>query len=314
MSKDLTVSEGQTEFSEQQIAVLSQIGVQDASDADLAVFFHQVQRTGLDPFARQIYMIGRRQKVWDPETRQERWTTKQTIQTGIDGFRLIARRAADKSGEALSISQPYFATPDGKWLDFWPYDKPPIAAKVMVKRGDGEFPAVAMFREYAGTTSKGELTRMWATKPSVMIGKCAEALALRKAFPLDLSGLYTTDEMDQAEEATDTSSGRAHTRIEQKPHTPDTPLASQELIDEINAYAKELHMGRDQIRAVMKHCGQDPDVQGTPTVEVAEAMAEHLRGQRDKRLADQARTQAEDDSQEVIDAEIVEDAEAGDPV
>lgn len=192
MSSELTIKDDQAVFTPHQRAALAQIGVQEASEGDLAVFLHQVKRTGLDPFARQIYMIGRRQKVGN------QWVMKQTIQTGIDGFRLIARRAVDESKEALSISQPYFATEDGQWLDFWPYPKPPVAAKVMVKRGLGEFPAVAMFREYAGTTRDGGLTRMWADKPAVMIGKCAEALALRKAFPLDLSGLYTAEEMDAA--------------------------------------------------------------------------------------------------------------------
>lgn len=193
MSTDLTIQPDQSGFTAHQMATLAQIGVQDASEGDLAVFFHQVQRTGLDPFARQIYMLGRRQK-----DAQGNWVTKQTIQTGIDGFRLIARRAADRTGEVLSISQPYYATREGQWLDFWPFNEPPVAAKVMVKRGGGEFPAVAMFSEYAGTTKNGDLTSMWRSKPAVMIGKCAEALALRKAFPLDLSGLYTSEEMAQA--------------------------------------------------------------------------------------------------------------------
>lgn len=193
MSTELTIKEDQTGFDAKQVAALHQLGMKDAQPADLAVFFHQCQRTGLDPFARQIYMI-------------ERWTKdgpKQTIQTGIDGFRLIARRATDQRGGTLSISQPYFAGRDGVWRDFWPFEEPPIAAKVMVKRDGGEFPAVAMFREYAGTTKNGQLTRMWADKPAVMIGKCAEALALRKAFPQDLSSLYTSDEMARADQAPD---------------------------------------------------------------------------------------------------------------
>ena len=77
----LAVSPEQDFWTPKQESALAQIGVEKASKADLAVFFHQCQRTGLDPFARQIYMIERK--------------GKQTIQTGIDGFRLIARRATD---------------------------------------------------------------------------------------------------------------------------------------------------------------------------------------------------------------------------
>lgn len=204
MNTELTIKEDQTGFDAKQVAALHQLGMKDAQPADLAVFFHQCQRTGLDPFARQIYMI-------------ERWTKdgpKQTIQTGIDGFRLIARRATDRNRGTLSISQPYFAGRDGVWRDFWPFDEPPVAAKVMVKRDGGEFPAVAMFREYAGTTKSGQLTRMWAEKPAVMIGKCAEALALRKAFPLDLSGLYTADEIPHDTEPVGASEAVATYRAE----------------------------------------------------------------------------------------------------
>lgn len=188
----LTIQEGQTEFSSGQIATLRQLGVENATREDLAVFFHQAVRTGLDPFARQIYMIGR-------------WTkqgTKQTIQTGIDGYRLIARRAADASRETFGYEDTLWCGEDGEWRDVWLPKTAPAAAKVTVLRNGERFSAVALFSEYAGTTKDGSYTQMWATKGAIMIAKCAEALALRKAFPQDLSGIYTAEEMAQADSET----------------------------------------------------------------------------------------------------------------
>ena len=184
----LAISSDQTWWNERQSAALAQIGVADAPQADQLVFLHYCQRTGLDPFARQIYMIGR----WSREG------TKYTIQTSIDGFRLIGRRAADAHRETLEVSDTEWCGPDGIWRDVWLSDEPPAAARVAVLRNGGRFPAVALFREYAQTKKDGNLTQMWADKGALMIAKCAEALAWRKAFPHDLSGLYTSDEMDQA--------------------------------------------------------------------------------------------------------------------
>ena len=184
-STALTIHPGQTEFNEQQVSALQQLGVDRANRGDLAVFFHQAVRTGLDPFAKQIYMIERQ--------------GKQTIQTGIDGFRLIARRAVAATGEAFGYEDTLWCGEDGKWTDVWLSKEPPSAAKVTVIRGGHRFSAVALFDEYAGRKRDGSLMQMWATKGALMLAKCAEALALRKAFPQDLSGLYTSDEMQQAD-------------------------------------------------------------------------------------------------------------------
>lgn len=191
-STDLTLNPEQTGFTPAQVAALRQIGVDGATDEDLQVFFHQAQRSGLDPFARQIYMIGR----YDSRSR----STRYTIQTSIDGFRLIAARVAERMGVPLSISAPLLASPqDGTWHEVLPAGQVPLAAKVTVKLGDGRFDAVARMDEYCQTNREGRPTAMWAKMPTTMIGKCAESLALRKACPLDLSGLYTDAEMAQAD-------------------------------------------------------------------------------------------------------------------
>lgn len=191
----LTIQEGQTEFSPGQVATLRQLGVEAAGREDLAIFFHQAVRTGLDPFARQIYMIGRNQK----NQRTQQWETKYTIQTGIDGYRLIARRAADRARETLGYEDTLWCGEDGQWRDVWLPSTPPAAAKATVVRAGQKFTATALWSEYVQTKKDGAVSTMWAKMSSTMLAKCAEALALRKAFPQDLSGIYTAEEMAQAD-------------------------------------------------------------------------------------------------------------------
>lgn len=183
----LAVSNDQAYWSKEQLAALRQIGVENAPQADLAVFLNYAQRTGLDPFARQLYMIGRNQKTKDG------WSTKWTIQASIDGLRIVAERSGDYAGQV----GPEFCGEDGVWRDTWTGTQPPVAARVGVLRHGFSAPlyAVAYYDEYVQTDREGKPTSMWASKPRLMLAKCAEALALRKAFPNDLAGLYTADEM-----------------------------------------------------------------------------------------------------------------------
>ena len=177
MSNELTLTDTQDTFTQRQLAALTQIGVQDATPADLAVFLHQCRRTGLDPFAKQIYMIARRSK-----DSRGNYVMKQTIQTGIDGFRLIARRVADRNHEKLEEQDVLWCGDDGEWHDVWLKKVPPTAAKATIIRGDSKFSAVALFSEYCPTrldrgSGQQVPTGVWGTKPALMIAKCAEALA-----------------------------------------------------------------------------------------------------------------------------------------
>lgn len=188
----LAVSTGQAFWSADQLAALAQIGVQNAPQGDLRVFLNFAQRTGLDPFARQIYMIGRNSK-----DRNGSWITKWTIQASIDGLRIVAERSGDYAGQTSAE----YCGEDGVWRDTWTSKEPPVAARVGVLRHGFQAPAygVAYYDEYAQTDRDGKPTQMWKDKPRLMLAKCAEALALRKAFPNDLSGLYTSDEMGAAD-------------------------------------------------------------------------------------------------------------------
>lgn len=164
------------QFTEDQIQLIKNTVAVGATDNELNLFLNQCQRTGLDPMTRQIYFT--------------KYSGKVTVMTSIDGFRLIADRSGKYEGQTPTL----WCDKDGNWVDVWLYESPPSAAKVGVYKLGFREPlyAVARFSEY----SKGQ--NLWKTMPALMIAKVAEALALRKAFPNDLSGLYTSDEMDQA--------------------------------------------------------------------------------------------------------------------
>lgn len=188
----LALRDDQTYWDESQLSVLQASGIDEGvTKAELQTFLHECQRRKLDPFTRQIYLIGR----WD--RRQKRKVYRS--QTSIDGFRLIARRAADRAGINYSYEDTIWYDVKGGRHEIWLADTPPAGAKVVVVRNGSRYDAEVRFGEYVVVNDDGAATGQWKTRPATMIAKCCEALALRKAFPEDLGGLYTEEEMAQAD-------------------------------------------------------------------------------------------------------------------
>lgn len=176
-----------TSFTPDQVELIKKQIAPKATDNELKLFIYQCERTSLNPFTRQIYCIHRGGKM--------------SVDVSIDGFRLIAQRSGNYAGQ----DEPEFIYENGLLL----------CAKIRVYKfnpqtGERYLAAVgvAYWDEYAVNSP------MWSKMPRTMLAKCAESQALRKAFPQELSGLYTSEEMEQADR-------------EEKTPAPQTPAPQQ---------------------------------------------------------------------------------------
>lgn len=165
----------------EEIKILKDAFFKGFTDVEVNYCVAVANQLNLSPILRQIHFVKRVDK-----------NGKSTItsQTGIDGLRLAAQR----TGEYAGSDDPIFEYAEDR--------KTLIKATVTIYRLVGgtrcAFTASARWDEfYPG----GNQAFMWNKMPHVMLGKCAEAQALRKGFPAELSSLYSNEEMDQADKA-----------------------------------------------------------------------------------------------------------------
>ena len=181
----------QKKFTREQIELIKSQIAKDATDDELKLFLYACERTGLDPFSRQIYLIGR----WNSKANGGRGGEVKMVQVSIDGFRSIAERTLNYAGN----DDPVFGEiEDVKSEKEGTIKVPSIETLPVHKIVKGQrypFTASARWKQYYPGDKQGF---MWRKMPHVMLGKCAEALALRKAFPSVMAGLYVPEEMEQA--------------------------------------------------------------------------------------------------------------------
>lgn len=192
----LAIRADQTQWTDDQLAVLRHTCTERATPADFRIFLHRCQQLELDPFAGQIHLVD--------------YGGKPTIQVGIHGLESTARTTADRGGFDIEWEDDLWCGPDGVWHDVWVSDEPPTAAKAVVLRDGKRYSAVALYRENVGMrkvyegpknhrvwTGEWEVNDMWTKRPAHQTAKCARAQALRKAFPRQLSGVYEPAELGE---------------------------------------------------------------------------------------------------------------------
>ncbi len=180
------------QYPEEQIDLLRNQIAPGFTDQELAFGLTVARARNLDPFQKQVYFTKRRSFL------SGQWVEKVDVEPTIGGLQAIADRTGELDGE----DEPLWCGPDGVWTDVWlDEEHPPVAAKFRVYRKGRSRPfhAVAKYSEYVQRNKEGKPTAMWLKMPANQLMKCAEAKALRRAFPTELGGIYTQEEMAQAD-------------------------------------------------------------------------------------------------------------------
>lgn len=175
---------GRIVITEAQVQLIKNTVAVGATDDELKLFFFECRRRGVHPMDRLIHFVKRGSGN----------EAKATFQAGIDFMRSQAEGTGEYRGQDDIEYGPMFAVNETVAAPTW--------AKATVKRRDretGEIVTTAATAFWDEFYPGDKLGFMWRKMPRVMLGKCAESQALRKAFPRQLAGLYSFEEMEQAD-------------------------------------------------------------------------------------------------------------------
>jgi len=240
MDKQVTALNALITFGKDELILIKETKARGATQAEFNLFIYDCKSRGLNPLKNEIYFVKR--EVWDASKQAKVGVA--THQVSIDGFRIIAQRSSQYRGQT-KVEYGETVELEGR--------KVPEYAEIGVMREGFEEPvyARAYFAEYAQmfTNKKTGVTKlgaMWEKMPRHMLAKCAETLALRKAFPDYLSNLYTSEEMDSIDGEVVTET-REDTKPEELGEAPVACMTCGEVVDAKTSKMSQKVLGEGKI-------------------------------------------------------------------
>lgn len=169
-----------------------------ARDESIKLVIGYCKASGLDPMQKPVHIVP--MSVSTGKKDGNGWDIKEMRDVVMPGIGLYRTQAA-RSGEYAGVSEPEFGDDITETIGETTITYPKWC-KVVIKRQmrNGtivEFAAKELWKEnYATKSAKSaEPNAMWKRRPYAQLAKCAEAQALRKAFP-EFGAQLTADEME----------------------------------------------------------------------------------------------------------------------
>lgn len=202
MKEGTLITADAAQFTQEQKDLIKTVLFKGATDVEIAFYWNVAERLKLDPFKRQIHAMKRYNSAMEKDEMQ--------FMVSIEGLRSIASRCKTDDGKDAyaGSTKPVFTWKDAEKTKL---DSAEVTVYRIVQGEPREFTAEVFYDECVQTKGvwewnpqkqKKEKTgeepnSMWRKRPRGQLGKCAEAAALRKAFPEETGGVYIEDELPE---------------------------------------------------------------------------------------------------------------------